>query len=133
MLLSSCFVLRFLIASPTFVGCSLYIRKLVTKCLTDPTEWQFPTSFPPFPLMVPVFHIVFPPFLSVFPMFPLFFLPISNIRSYGLKHAKDFILTFSISGGFFSEKGFLNFYSMLLFSFPLGECVDEVIDNGTNY
>ena len=50
-----------------------------------------------------------------------------------LKHVKDFILTFSVSGSFFSEKEFLNLYAMTLFSFPLGGCVDEVVDDRTNY
>ena len=50
-----------------------------------------------------------------------------------VKHVKDIILTFSISGSFFSEKECLNLYTMMLFSFPLGGCVDEVVDNRTNY
>ena len=51
-----------------------------------------------------------------------------------LKHVKDSILTFSVSGSFFSEKEFLNLYTMaLFFSFPLGGCVGEVVDNRTNY
>ena len=50
-----------------------------------------------------------------------------------LKHVKDFILTFSIIGSFFSEKGFLNLCTMILFSFPLKGCVDEVDENRTNH
>ena len=50
-----------------------------------------------------------------------------------LKHVKNFILTFSISGSFFSEGKYLNLYTMILFSFPSGEYVDEVGDNGTHY
>ena len=50
-----------------------------------------------------------------------------------LKYVKDFILTFSISRSFFSEKEFLNLHTAILFSFPLGGCVDEVVDNRTNY
>ena len=50
-----------------------------------------------------------------------------------LKQVKDFILTFSISGSFFPEKEVLNLYTMILFSFPLGRCVDEIVDSRTNY
>ena len=50
-----------------------------------------------------------------------------------LKQFKDFILKFPISGSFFSEKEFLNLYTMILFSFPLGGCVDEVVNNHTDY
>ena len=50
-----------------------------------------------------------------------------------LKQFKDFILTFSMSGSFFLGKEFLNLCTMILFSFPLGGCVDEVVDNQTNY
>ena len=50
-----------------------------------------------------------------------------------LKHFKDFILAFSISESFFSEKEFLNLYTMIIFPFPLGGCVDEVVLNRSNY
>ena len=52
-----------------------------------------------------------------------------------LKHFKDFILAFSISESFFSEKEFLNLNlnTMILFSFLLGGCVDEVVLNRSNY
>ena len=50
-----------------------------------------------------------------------------------LKQFKDFVLKFSITGSFFSEKEFLNLYTMMLFSFPLGGCVDEVVDNRPDY
>ena len=46
-----------------------------------------------------------------------------------LKQFKGFILKFSISGSFFSEKEFLNLYTMTFVSFPLGGCDDEVVDN----
>ena len=36
-------------------------------------------------------------------------------------------------GNFFLKNEFLNFYSMILVSFPLGGFVDEVVDNWTNY
>ena len=49
-----------------------------------------------------------------------------------LKQFKYFILKFSISGSFFSEKGFLSLYTMILFSFCLGGCVDEIANNQTN-
>ena len=49
-----------------------------------------------------------------------------------LKQFKYFILKFSISGNFFSEKGFLSLYTMILFSFCLGGCVDEIANNQTN-
>ena len=39
------------------------------------------------------------------------------------KQVKDIILEFSISGSFFSEKT----------SFPLGWCVDEIVDGQANY
>ena len=38
-----------------------------------------------------------------------------------------------MSGSFFSEKFFLNWYSMILVSFSHGGCVDKVVDNRTNY
>ena len=50
-----------------------------------------------------------------------------------LKQGKDFILKFSISGSFFSEKWFLNLHTMALVSFPSGGCVDKVANNLTNY
>ena len=46
-----------------------------------------------------------------------------------LNQVKDFILKFSISRSCFSDKEFLNLYTMILFSFPLGGYVDEVVDN----
>ena len=42
-----------------------------------------------------------------------------------LKHVKGFVLMFSISLTFFSENEFLNLYTMIIFSFPLGGSVDE--------
>ena len=50
-----------------------------------------------------------------------------------LKQVKDFILKFSTSGSYSSQREFLNFYIMILFSFLSGGCVDEDIDNRTNY
>ena len=50
-----------------------------------------------------------------------------------LKHVKDFILTFSISGSFFPEKEFLNLCTMILFSFSFGGCANDVVDNRINY
>ena len=49
------------------------------------------------------------------------------------KKFKDFILSFSISGSFFSEKQFSNLYTMILISFPLGGCDDEIVDSLKNY
>ena len=46
-----------------------------------------------------------------------------------LNQVKDFILKFSISRSCFSDKEFLNLYTMILFSFPLGVYVDEVVHN----
>ena len=43
------------------------------------------------------------------------------------------MLKFSISGSFFSEKEFFILYTMIISSFPLGVCVDEVANNRTNY
>ena len=45
-----------------------------------------------------------------------------------LKHVKDFILTFSMSGILFRKN-----FTMILFTFPLGGCVDEFVDIRTNY
>ena len=50
-----------------------------------------------------------------------------------LKQLKDFILKFSISESFFSEKKIWNLYTMIHFSVLLGGCVDEVVYNRTNY
>ena len=50
-----------------------------------------------------------------------------------LKQVKYFILKFTITKGFFSEKEFLNLFTMMPVFFPSGECVDEVADNQTNY
>ena len=44
-----------------------------------------------------------------------------------LKQCKDFILKCSISRSFFSENEVLNLYTMILFYFSLGRCVDEVV------
>ena len=52
---------------------------------------------------------------------------------WSLKQFKDFILKFSISGRFFSEKEFFNLFTMILVSFPTDGYVDEVVDNQTNY
>ena len=49
-----------------------------------------------------------------------------------LKQYKNFLLKLSISGSFFSENKFLVLYTTILVSFPLGGCVDEVVDNQTN-
>ena len=49
-----------------------------------------------------------------------------------LKQLKDSILKFSISGSFISQKAFLNYYTVILVSFPSGGCADEV-DNWANY
>ena len=46
---------------------------------------------------------------------------------------KYFILKFSISGSLISEKEFLNLYTLILVSFPLGGCVDEAAHSRTNY
>ena len=46
-----------------------------------------------------------------------------------LKQFKDFNHTFSISRSFFSEKQFSNLYTKILFSFSLGGCVEEVVNN----
>ena len=37
-----------------------------------------------------------------------------------------------ISGSFYSEREFLNFYTMNLILFPSGECVNGIVDNGAN-
>ena len=50
-----------------------------------------------------------------------------------LKQFRYVILKFSISGSFFSEKFFLKFCTMILVSFRLGRCGDEVTVNGTDY
>ena len=50
-----------------------------------------------------------------------------------LKKVKDFILKSTISGSFLSEKEFSNLYTMIIIYFPSGGCVDEVVDNRTNY
>ena len=50
-----------------------------------------------------------------------------------LKQFKDFNHTFSISQSFFSEKQFSNLYTKILFSFSLGGCVEEVVNNQLNY
>ena len=38
-----------------------------------------------------------------------------------------------MSGSFFSEKKILNLYTMMIFSFTLGGCVDEIVNNQTSY
>ena len=43
-----------------------------------------------------------------------------------LKQIKDFNLKLSISGSFFSGKEYLNVFTIILFSFALGGCVDDV-------
>ena len=50
-----------------------------------------------------------------------------------LKQVIEFILEFSISGSFFSEKEFLILYTMILSSLLSGGCVDRIVDNRTNY
>lgn len=50
-----------------------------------------------------------------------------------LKQVKDFTFKFSKSGNFFSEKQFLNLYTIILASFLSGGCIDEVSDNGAIY
>ena len=50
-----------------------------------------------------------------------------------LKQVKDFILKFSRSGRFFSEKELLNLYTMKLIGFCSGRFVDEDGGNRTNY
>ena len=50
-----------------------------------------------------------------------------------LKQVIEFILEFSISGSFFSEKEFLISYTMILSSLLSGGCVDRIVDNRTNY
>ena len=50
-----------------------------------------------------------------------------------LKQLKYFILQFSIGGGFFVGKEFLNLYTMTLVLFPVSGFFDEVVDNQTNY
>ena len=39
---------------------------------------------------------------------------------------------FSASGSFFSKNEFLSLHT-INFSFPLGRCVDEAVDNWANY
>ena len=56
----------------------------------------------------------------------------SAVFAWCLKQLKDSILKFSISGSFISQKAFLNYYTVILVSFPSGGCADEV-DNWTNY
>ena len=46
-----------------------------------------------------------------------------------LKQVKDFIFEFSLSESFFPEKEFLNLYTIVLVSFPLGGFVDEAVNN----
>ena len=46
---------------------------------------------------------------------------------WNLKQVKDFFLNFSKSGSFFSKKEFLNFYTMVLVSFPSGYWVYAVV------
>ena len=50
-----------------------------------------------------------------------------------LNHVKEFILKFSISGSCFSDKEFLNLFTMILFSFSLGGYVDELLTIRKNY
>ena len=51
---------------------------------------------------------------------------------WSLKQVKDLILEFLISGNLFSEKNRLDYYTILLLSFPLDECVDEVVYSEAN-
>ena len=55
------------------------------------------------------------------------------MMNWWLKQVKDFILKFSIGGISFSEKELVNLCIMTSVSFPSGECVDEAVDNWTNY
>ena len=64
--------------------------------------------------------------------FILLYFPPTHLIWY-LKQFNDFTLKFSISGCFSSEKQFLNLYTMIVFSFPLGACVDDVVNNLANY
>ena len=50
-----------------------------------------------------------------------------------LKQVKDLILEFLINESFFSEKQLSDNYNIILVSFPLGGCVNEVVDNQANY
>ena len=50
-----------------------------------------------------------------------------------LNQFKDFIPKFPLGGSFFSEKEFLNLYTIIHFSFPLIGCVNDVVKNPTNY
>ena len=43
-----------------------------------------------------------------------------------LKHGKDFILNFSVSGTLFSEKQILNLHTVIYVTFPSAGCVDDV-------
>ena len=45
----------------------------------------------------------------------------------------DVILKVSISGSLFSEKEFVNLYTMVLVSFPSGGCLDEAVENRASY
>ena len=58
---------------------------------------------------------------------------LKNILMWWLKQLRDFILKYSVSGGFFWEKEILNVYTKKLVSFHLAWCVDEVVVNQTNY
>ena len=50
-----------------------------------------------------------------------------------LKQLKNFILKFSIRGGFFLQKAFLNSYIVILVYFPSSGCVDNVVSHSANY
>ena len=51
-----------------------------------------------------------------------------------LKQVKDLILEFLTIGSFLTEKNQLtDYYTVILVSFPSGECVDEVFNSQANY
>ena len=50
-----------------------------------------------------------------------------------LKQLNDFIFKLSISRSFFSQKAFLNEYTVILVSSPLGGCDDELVGNWIKY
>ena len=50
-----------------------------------------------------------------------------------MKLVKDLIFQFSINESLFSEKQFLNLYTIIIASFLSGGCIDEVSDNGAIY
>ena len=48
------------------------------------------------------------------------------------KQVKYFIRKFLISGNFFSGKEFSDLYTVVLASFPPGECVDDLLNSFLN-